>query len=121
MKKSRRGRDDGELVYSSGPDGARFHGPGGKVEEACGSEALRDLPPDQQQLRIQTDARLGHGKVVTLVRGLVLTRPSLERLAKELKRRLGAGGRLEGATVVVQGDHRDRVAEILGQMGYGLE
>jgi translation initiation factor 1 len=120
MPKSR-SDDDGTLVYSSGPDGAKSFGPGGKTQDENGSPASADLPAKDQRLRVITDARQRHGKVVTVIRGLVLTAGSLDRLAKELKRKCGAGGTVHGGTIHVQGDHRDRVAKLLSDMGYVVE
>lgn len=89
------------------------------VEES-GSAALTDLPPAEQRVKVVVDARAGHGRAVTVVSGLVLTAPSLDRLAKQLKQSCGTGGTVRGATIELQGDHRDRVVKLLGDKGYGV-
>jgi translation initiation factor 1 len=109
--------DDGVLVYSTGPDGAREFGPGGRAMDRSGSASLTDLPFPEQALAVKTEKRQ-HARVVTVVRGFSLTRPSLERLAGELKRRCGAGGTVEGATIVVQGDHVARMTRFLTELGF---
>lgn len=118
MKKKQ--KDDGVLVYSSGPDGARSFGPGGKVVEKAGSAASIDIPPSQHKLRIALDTKAGHGKTLTVVSGLILTAPSLDKLAKKLKQSCGTGGTVRGATIELQGDHRDRISKLLTDLGYGL-
>src|SRR5688572_8587368 len=108
MPKKKNAGDGATLVYESGPDGARSFAPGGKVVEEAGSAAASDLPPAQQSLKVVSDTRAGHGRILTVVTGLVLTAPSLERLAKQLKQSCGTGGTVRGATIELQGDHRDR-------------
>lgn len=120
MPNKKKRDDDGTLVYSSGPDGSRSFGPGGKVKEEAGGGAPVDLTSGDQSVRVSTDSRAGHGKVVTIVRGLVLTAASLEKLARELKMTCGSGGKVEGATIVIQGDHQARLEGILARMGYRL-
>lgn len=116
--KKRKDSDDGVLVYSSGPDGARSFGPGGKtVIDQSGSPSLVDVPPAEQTLQVKTETRQ-HAKVVTVVRGLSLTRASLERLARKLKQRCGAGGTVEGATIILQGNHEATVTSILTELGF---
>lgn len=117
---AKRKQTDGVLVYSSGPDGAKSFGPGGKVTEHVGSPASLDVPPAQQKARIALDTKAGHGKTLTVVTGLVLTAKTLEKLAKQLKQSCGTGGTVRGATIELQGDHRDRVEKLLRGIGYGV-
>ncbi len=44
--------------------------------------------------------------------------PQLEDLARELKKRLGCGGAVEGLVVVLQGDRREQIEVFLGAKGY---
>lgn len=120
MSKRKRPADDGVLVYSAGPDGARAFGPGGKASDQEGSAALSDLAPAEQTVRIALDSRAGHGKTLTVVSGLVLTGRSLDKLAKQLKQSCGTGGTVRGATIELQGDHRDRLARLLAQKGFRI-
>lgn len=60
--------------------------------------------------------RKGHGgKTVTRVEGLVGR--DLAELARELSRALGAGARVEGADLVVQGEHVERIERCLVERG----
>jgi translation initiation factor 1 len=85
----------------------------------------RSLPPPQQNLKIMRDKKGRGGKVVTVISGFVLTEAELEMLAKTLKTFCGAGGtvRREGDTQIieVQGDHRDKLAEKLKNLGYKVK
>ena len=57
------------------------------------------------------------GKEVTVVEQLTLSASERERWLKELKAALGCGGVVEGDTLVLQGDHRKRLPEILARRG----
>ena len=61
------------------------------------------------------------GKVVTLVRGFVGREEDLAELARLLKTRCGVGGAAKQGEIIIQGDHRDRVVEILTKAGYGCK
>jgi translation initiation factor 1 len=62
--------------------------------------------------------RKGHGgKTATVVTGLGLTAPDLERVAKTLRRALGCGANVDGDRLVVQGDQVARVQAWLGAQG----
>ena len=57
------------------------------------------------------------GKEVTVVDQLQLTASERDKWLKELKASLGCGGVIEGETLVLQGDHRKRLPEILTRRG----
>ena len=62
--------------------------------------------------------RKGHGgKEVTVVSHLELTAAQLSEWLTALKGSLGCGGQVEGDTIVLQGDQRDRVARVLEARG----
>jgi translation initiation factor 1 len=92
----------------------------GKALEACrcprGADGRVVLPKDQPA-RVQRERRAG-GKWVTVVRGLDAKATDLSGLLKILKARCAAGGAVTDDGVEVQGDHRDRVVELLKGMGY---
>ncbi|WP_418992588.1 translation initiation factor [Alistipes sp.] len=76
------------------------------------------LPPAQQELRVWLDRKQRGGKIVTLVRGFVGSDADLEELARMLKTRCGVGGAAKAGEIIIQGDHRDRVVELLTRGGY---
>jgi len=58
------------------------------------------------------------GKAVTLAEGPGLSGHPLEKLAKELAKALGTGARVEGTSIVVQGDQPERLAAALEERGF---
>lgn len=100
------------MVYSTDPD---FNY---ATEERQQAELL---PPARQQLRVWLDRRQRAGKVVTIVRGFVGPDEALQELARLLKTRCGVGGAAKEGEILIQGDHRDRVVELLIRSGYGCK
>lgn len=78
----------------------------------------RQPPPGDGIVRIKREVGGRGGKTVTTIDGLGLAPPQLEALARELKQKLGCGGAVEGFVVVLQGDRRDRVEELLRGKGF---
>lgn len=76
------------------------------------------LPPNQQQLRVSLDKSMRAGKQVTLVSGFVGSGADLESLGKSLKSRCGVGGSVKDGDILVQGDHRDKIVQLLIKDGY---
>ncbi len=81
-------------------------------------QSVETLPPAQQDLRVWLDKKHRAGKVATIVRGFVGDDESLKALAKLLKSKCGVGGSAKDGEIIIQGDHRDRVVEILTKSGY---
>lgn len=79
---------------------------------------VETLPVDRQELRVWLDRKQRAGKQVTLVRGFVGSDEDLRELARLLKSRCGVGGTAKDGEIVIQGDFRDRVVDILLREGY---
>lgn len=97
------------MVYSTNPDFEYT------VQE---SEQAVTLPPEKQNLRVWLDRKQRGGKQVTLVKGFVGSEEDLSELARMLKSRCGVGGSAKDGEIIIQGDHRDRVVELLIAAGY---
>ena len=102
MKKNNDWKDRLNVVYSTNPD---FKFDNGEEDEP------ETLEPGKQQLRISLDKRNRNGKSVTLVTGFV-------GLAKKLKTKCGVGGSDKEGDILIQGDFRQKVLEILLSEGY---
>jgi len=105
-------KDKLNFVYSTNPD---F-----RVEKEEG-EDQKTPPPGKQDLRVMIDRKNRGGKVVTVVSGFVGSSEDLNQLGKTLKSRCGVGGSVKNSEILVQGDFRDRVLNLLQEMGYKVK
>ena len=76
------------------------------------------LEASRQNLRVQLDRKNRGGKVVTLVTGFVGTENDLKELGKLLKSKCGVGGNAKDGEIIVQGDFKQKVLELLKKEGY---
>ncbi len=76
-----------------------------------------DLDKAAQQVSISVDERR-YGKAVTIVSGFDVPQSTVESLASDLKSSLATGGTVDGDSIELQGDHRDRLPELLADHGY---
>ena len=79
---------------------------------------VETLAPDRQNLRVRIERKGRGGKTVTIVAGFEGSDDDLEALGKLLKSRLGTGGSAKDGMIIIQGDVRDRLAELLLKEGY---
>ena len=76
--------------------------------------------PSQQKVRLHLDRR-GSGKIVTVIKGLVHEDEKMVNLTKELKKRCGVGGSFKENKILIQGNKRDIIKEILSKKGYDVK
>ena len=77
-----------------------------------------DLSPNQQNIRVQASRAGRKGKTVTLVTGFQHTPETLNQLLKQLKTQCGSGGTVKENALEIQGDCREKIIQILTQLGY---
>lgn len=81
-------------------------------------EPENSVPPKQENLKVQLDKSMRAGKQVTLVTGFTGKTGDIETLGKLLKTKCGVGGSVKDREIIIQGDHRDKVVQILIKEGY---
>ena len=97
------------VVYSTNPD---YEYSDDRQEEAD------TRPKNQQKLRLNMERAGRGGKAVTLVKGFVGSDKDINALCKLLKQKCGVGGSVKDGEIIIQGDHRQRLIEILKKEGY---
>ena len=76
------------------------------------------LPKNQQKLRLYMERAGRGGKTVTIVKFFVGSEDDMMNLCKILKQKCGVGGSVKDGEIIIQGDHRQRLLEILKKEGY---
>ena len=91
----------------------------GNVDNSSALErAVPDLPPNQQDLRIQATRSGRKGKTVTIVTGFQHKPETLTKLLKKLKSQCGSGGTVKDNSLEIQGDHKQKLLTTLTELGY---
>jgi len=108
MSKKKTISTDG-IVYSTNPDFEFNHDDESKTES---------LKPKQQDLRVMLDKKNRGGKMVTLITGFKGSENEMNELARKLKSKCGVGGTAKDGEIIIQGDFRDKILQLLIADGF---
>ena len=109
MSKNNDWKERLNIVYSTNPD---FD------YQTDDAEEQETLPAEKQSLRIELDKRHRNGKTATLITGFIGSDDDLKELAKLLKTKCGVGGSAKDGEIIVQGDFKQKIVELLKKEGY---
>lgn len=112
MAKKKLGLDDlGGFVFSTNDD---FEG----NEDQKTDEILA---PEDQELEAHFSSKGRGGKTVTIIKGFQGTNDDLVVLGKKLKKKCGVGGSAKDGEIIIQGDDREKIMELLRKDGYNVK
>lgn len=97
------------IVYSTNPD---FCYEEEEKEEVATPEKR------QQKLRVSIEKKGRGGKTVTVVSGFTGSEDNLKELGKLLKTKCGVGGSVKDGDILIQGEFRQRIIDLLKEEGY---
>ncbi|MEO5911127.1 MAG: translation initiation factor [Pelobium sp.] len=100
------------LVYSTNPD---------QDLNDTQEDYEETLLPEKQQLRVQLDKKQRGGKAVTIVTGFIGDDEDLKTLGKLLKTKCGVGGAVKDGEILIQGDFRQKIMDLLTSEGYKVK
>lgn len=103
-----RSGNDGSLVYSTAQPSGR---------PAVQPASRPGGPSGDGVVRIWLEKKGRNGTPVSILRGLPDDRHALAELAARLKRACGTGGSAKDGEIIIQGDHRERIAALLVKDG----
>lgn len=104
-KKNRKG-----VMYSTNPD----------FEYRYENKEIKTLANTDQHLKVCIDKHRA-GKIVVIIKNFIGTKDDLKALGKMLKTKCGVGGSAKNKEIIIQGDVRDKVMEILKVEGYNYK
>lgn len=108
-KKKRKNRID--VVYSTNPDFDYDYEDENSQDET--------LEPSKQKLSVYFDNKAKKkGKQATMISGFIGTEDDLKDLAKLIKTKCAVGGSVKDGDIIIQGDFRDKIVDILTKEGY---
>ena len=89
----------------------------GQDEEESFDDIVAELDREEARVKVRMEMRRFR-KPTTVIEGLKMNEKDLQELGTKMKKMLATGGTVKDGVVLLQGDHRDRVVEILVKRGY---
>jgi translation initiation factor 1 len=84
-------------------------------------ESDETLAPEDQYLEAHFSSKGRGGKTVTIIKGFQGTNDDLVVLGKKLKKKCGVGGSAKDGEIIIQGDDREKIMELLKKDGYNVK
>jgi translation initiation factor 1 len=84
-------------------------------------ENSETLAADKQYLEAHFSNKGRGGKTVTVITGFEGSDNDLKALGKMLKQKCGVGGSIKDGEIIIQGNYRDKIMEILKKEGYNIK
>lgn len=83
--------------------------------EAADTEVLKEekKPSQKGSLMVVLDKKGRNGKVATIIEGFTIPQEEVEKIARELKNKLGTGGSVREGEILIQGDRKNHVMDYL--------
>ena len=106
----------GGLVYST--DAGRMCPACRQPVAQCSCGRAKAVVPSDGVVRVSRETKGRGGKAVTVIRGVALEPLALAALGKQLRTACGSGGTVKDGVIEVQGDHADRIMELLKAQGH---
>ncbi len=90
------------------------------------SEETENTTPKESDIWMQNDPIIckyekRKGKPITILEGYTGAESDFKKLAKELKTKLSVGGSFKNDQIIIQGDYRDKIMEILKEKGFKVK
>lgn len=102
-------KDRLNIVYSTNPDFSY------QLDE---KEEPATVDPKQQKLRVSIEKKGRGGKTVTVISGFIGSEDDLKELGRMLKTKCGVGGAVKDGEILIQGEFKQRVIDLLKAEGY---
>ena len=102
-------KDRLNVVYSTNPN---------YEYENLNEEEDETLEKQQQKLRVSIEKKGRGGKTVTLITGFIGKEDDLKELGKLLKTKCGVGGSAKDGAIIIQGEFKQRIVDLLRAEGY---
>ena len=103
----KKGKNRKGVMYSTNPD----------FEYEYENDELENLSNKQQNLKVCIDKHRA-GKIAVIIKDFIGTKEDLKSLGKILKSKCGVGGSVKNGEIIIQGNIRDKVMEILKKEGF---